>query len=76
MAESHRNQNGMSTDEMVREIYERIIGDGTDDNPGLDKRVDRLESFNSTIKWVGGTVGGTILAGIGAWVWTKILGGK
>ncbi len=38
-----RPPGGMSNDEMTREIYVRIVGDGTDANPGLDKRTDRLE---------------------------------
>jgi hypothetical protein len=35
--------NCMSAEELLRDMYLRIVGDGTPDNPGLDKRVDRLE---------------------------------
>ncbi len=56
-----RDPNGMSNDDMTREIYMRIVGDGTNDNPGLDKRVDRLESkMNLVFGGLGLIVTGTI----------------
>jgi hypothetical protein len=62
----------MSTVEMVKEIYVRIVGDGTADNPGLDKRVDRLESKQKMVSWVSGTALGGIITAATAWVWSKI----
>lgn len=49
-----RNPNGMNNDEMTRAIYVRVIGDGTDNNPGIDKRVDRLETKVAIVVWTSG----------------------
>lgn len=53
---------GLSLEEMVRDIHTRVIGDGTEDNPGIDKRLDRVENFVRGIKWV---VGGIVTCIIG-----------
>lgn len=53
----------MSDGEILRELYARIVGDGTENNIGIDKRVDRLEEkarrhVNVLSMWVFGPLCG------------------
>lgn len=51
----------MTDRELILDMHHRIVGDGTENNPGLDKRVDRLEGFTGRAKWVIGIVGATVI---------------
>jgi hypothetical protein len=62
---------GMSMEQMVREMYVRVCGDGSKERPGLDIRVDRLETMANIIKW---TIGSAILI-VATW-WLGLFGKK
>jgi len=71
---SRQRIDGLSTEEMVREIYDRVIGDGTEENPGLTMRIDRVERDVSAAKWLGGSAIATVV-GLGCtWIWAKLTG--
>ncbi len=60
-----KDPNWMSNDEMTREIYKRIVGDGSDSNPGIDKRVDRLEAKMGIVFGGLALIGAALLTWIG-----------
>lgn len=49
------------------ELQELLKGDGSKDNPGLDKKVDRLDSIFRFIAWEIG-IGVVLLGVVEAWV--------
>jgi hypothetical protein len=75
MSDRERKDFGLTTDEMTRQIYVRIVGDGTEANPGLDKRVDRLESKMGIFQWVSGTAMATAVGMLVTWGISKLKGG-
>lgn len=71
---SPRPPEGLSAEEMIREMYLRIVGDGSESRPGLEKRVDRIEQWVLAFKWfVVTTVGGVVLY-VTNWVMAKFKG--
>jgi hypothetical protein len=59
----------MSEREMIRDLHTRVVGTGSTDNPGLDKRLDRVENKMAVIIWV---VGALMTGGFAFfWDWLK-----
>jgi hypothetical protein len=65
----------MTQEDMTREIYMRIVGDGTEANPGLDKRVDRLENKMNIFQWVSGSAAATGIGIVITWAMGRFRGG-
>lgn len=71
-----RSTDGLTTDDMVRDIYVRVIGDGTEANPGLTVEMDRLKRDVGTAKKLGaGALGTAFTLGAG-YLWAKLTGAK
>ncbi len=66
---------GMSEREMLTQLYDRILGDGTENNPGLTTRVDRLEQKVGWIWWGVTSVVALVITTIGGWLF-GLIGGK
>jgi len=66
-----RSPNGMTNDEMTRDIWTALYGDHSEGNPGLLQRMDRQEQ--KMRMFVGGfvlTIGAFITAAAGTgWAW-------
>lgn len=66
----------MSSEDMIWEIYLRIVGDGSDDKPGLEKRVDRLETKFGIIQWLSASAFGVAVTYVVTWVIQKFKGSQ
>jgi hypothetical protein len=71
----HEEGDGLSDHEILLEIRCLLLGDGTEGNPGLAKKVDRLEQRSVFTNWIANTGVTAVLSVATAWVTTK-LGGK
>lgn len=69
--QSTRSSAGISTDQMIRDLWEEHFGDGTDLRPGMKVRVDRIEQKLNIFSWVTGiSLGAAIVAAVTAgWNW-------
>lgn len=73
--EPRRNPEHLSEREMLLDMYARMIGDGTEDTPGLTLEVDRLKRQMKLLMWGIGTIVATIIAAVTSWL-TGMFHGK
>jgi len=59
-----RSIDQMTDSQVLRDLHRRVVGDGTEQNPGLTMEVDRLKRFSKRLTWAMVLVGGALLTNL------------